>query len=802
MATQLIDLGNIRFIWKGDHDPTDTYELNDVVRYNNIVWVYINPVPAANITITNTAYWSRMVEGSEIPPTEGQAGKVLKTDGTLTFWSASFDEFRIGADITDFITAAGLTDVALGIQGSSTSFVQTALVNTGAGASSSADFIAYTSNGTNESGWIDMGITNGSFNDPTFSLTGPGDGYVFMSGAIAGVVDVDQYSVAGSNLNLISDGPHGMIAGFIFDLILPVAPTLEGRYTVVSAPSATQVVVAVPAGYTGGNIALTSVINSQMNKFTGDGNMVIATDSTGLVNNIVIAAGGLQSGNEQIIVTPDNGIEIYDEIFVGTGAKAFNTNAELTNAAAVFELNGNPYAQLAIHNQSSNSSTDFIAYADNGEDAAGWIDMGITGSTFSQSTFGITGPNDGYIFMEAPVGTSGAGNLVLATGANGSENKIVFAAGGYDSGNEQMVIIPDERVHIEIATPSTSPTTGALTVVGGVGIQGDVNIQGDIVFGGSGTTLATTTLSVADPIIRVGSDNVADATDLGVVGEYATANASALFTVTNTQIADNVATITTSAAHGFSAGDVVVIAGVNETYNGTYVIRTAGATTFTYSKTNANVASASATGTAQVTGNRKYAGLVRDASDGVVKFFKDSTVAPTGGVVNFGAAGLAYADIRTAGITATTLNTSGLITAPGGLTASGAVSLSGTVDIQELREQIVDVTLASNVGTLDWTAGNIYYIGTAPTANMTFNATNVPVDSAKAMTINVVVTQGSTGYIPTTFQIAGSNQTIRWAGGVTPTATSSANKLDIFTFTLLRTSAGSWIVLGSYNLNF
>jgi len=802
MATQLIDLGNLRFIWKGDHDPTDTYELNDVVRYNNIVWVYINPVPAANIVITNTAYWSRMVEGSEIPPTEGNAGKVLKPDGTLTFWSDSFNNFRIGQDITSFITSATLTDVALGIQGSSTSFVQTALVNTGAGASSSADFIAYTSNGTNESGWIDMGITNGSFNDPTFSLTGPGDGYVFMSGAIAGVVDVDQYSVAGSNLNLISDGPHGMIAGFIFDLILPVAPTLEGRYVVVSAPSATQVVVAVPAGYTGGNIALTSVINSQMNKFTGDGNMVLATDSTGLVNNIVIAAGGLTSGNEQIIVTPDNGIEIYDEIFVGTGAKAFNTNAELTNAAAVFELNGNPYAQLAIHNQSSNSSTDFIAYADNGDDTSGWIDMGVTGSSFSQATFGITGPNDGYIFFEAPSGTTGAGNLVLATGANGSENKIVFAAGGYDSGNEQMVIIPDERVHIEIATPSTSPTTGALTVVGGVGIQGDVNIQGDIVFGGSGTTLATTTLSVSDPIIRVGSDNVADATDLGVVGEYATANSSSLFTVTNTQIANNIATVTTSAAHGFVQGDVVVIDGVNATYNGTYVLRTAGSTTFTYSKTNVDVPSASATGTVQRTGSRKYAGLVRDASDGVVKFFKDSTVAPTGGVVNFGAAGLAFADIKTAGIEATTLSTSGLITAPGGLTASGAVSLSGTVDIQEMREQIVDVTLASNVGTLDWTAGNIYYIAAAPTGNMTFNATNVPTTSAKAMTINVLVTQGSTGYIPTTFQIAGSNQTIRWTNGVAPTGTSGASKIDIFTFTLLRTSAGSWIVLGSYNLNF
>ena len=802
MATQLIDLGNIRFIWKGDWVQANTYELNDVVRYNNIVWVYINQIPAANIAITNTAYWSRMVEGSEIPPTEGQAGKVLKTDGTLTFWSDSFNNFRIGQDITTFITAAGLTDVALGIQGSSTSFVQTALVNTGSGSSSSADFIAYASNGSNESGWIDMGITNQTFNDPTFSLTGPGDGYIFMSGAILGESVVSQYSVAGSNLNLITSTPHGMITGVIFDLILPVAPTLEGRYTTASAPTTTQITVPVPAGYTGGNVPLTSVINSQINKFTGDGNMVLATDSTGLTNNIVIASGGLQSGSEQMIFTPDEGIEIYDEIFFGTGAKAFNTNAALTNAAAVFELNGNPYAQLAIHNNSSNSSTDFIAYANNGNDTAGWIDMGITGSTFNQATFGITGPNDGYIFFEAPSGTTGAGNLVLATGANGTQNRIVFAAGGYDSGNEQMIIIPDERVHIEIPTPSTSPTTGALTVVGGVGIQGDVNIQGDIVFGGSGTTLATTTLSVSDPIIRVGSDNTGDATDLGVVGEYAAASVSATFTVTNTQISNNVATITTSAAHGFSEGDVVVIAGVNATYNGTYVLRTAGATTFTFSKTNVDVPSASATGTAQRTGSRRYTGLVRDASDGVVKFFTGSQVAPAAGVVNFSGTGLTYADIRTAGITATTLNTSGLITAPGGLTASGAVSLSGTVDIQEMREQIVDVTLASNVGTLDWTAGNIYYIATAPTANMTFNLTNAPTDNAKAMTVNVIVTQGATGYIPTTFQIAGSNQTIRWPGGIAPTPTSSANKLDIFTFTLLRTSAGSWIVLGSYNVNF
>jgi hypothetical protein len=734
MAAQIINLGTIRFIWKGDWVNTTEYKLNDVVRYNNIVWIYTNELPSTGQPITDTDYWTRMVEGSEIPPTENQAGKVLKTDGTLTFWSDSFDTFLIGADITDFITAASLTDVALGIEGSSNGFVQTALVNTGAGTGSSADFIAYASNGTNDSGWIDMGITNQSFNDPTFSLTGPGDGYVFMSGAIAGVVAVSQYSVAGSNLNLISSTPHQMIAGVIFDLVLPVAPTLEGRYTVVSAPSSTQVVVATPSSYTGGNIALTSVINSQMNKFTGDGNLVLATDSTGLANNIVIAAGGLQSGSEQVIITPNNGIDVTGDfriagdseltgtVYVGTGARAWETSASLTNPGAVFKLNGEPYAQLAIQNSSSNSSTDFIAYADNGNDASGWIDMGITGSTFSQATFGITGPNDGYIFYEAPATTTGAGNLVLATGANGSENKIIFAAGGYDSGNEQMSITPDVNVHIEIPTASTSPSTGALTVVGGVGIQGDVNIAGNLSFGGSGSQTGVQTLEVAFPIVFVGDGNTGDAIDLGIVGEYKD-----------------------------------------------------GATT-------------------------KYAGVVRDASDGEIKAFKNATVKPTNSV-DFSQAGLDYADFRAKNIASTgNLTVTGDVSAAG-LTATGGVSLSGTVDIQELRENIVPITLSSNVGTLNWALGNIYYISTAPTGNMTFNVTNVPTDNDKVMTINVMVTQGATGYIPSTFQIAGTNQAIRWPNSAAPTPTSSLGKIDIFSFTLVRTSS-SWIVLGNSNLSY
>jgi hypothetical protein len=69
-------------------------------------------------------------------------------------------------------------------------------------------------------------------------------------------------------------------------------------------------------------------------------------------------------------------------------------------------------------------------------------------------------------------------------------------------------------------------------------------------------------------------------------------------TVTNKALTSNVATLTTSAAHGFAIGMEIVVAGVDATFNGTYTISTVPTTTtFTYAKTATNVTSTAATGT-------------------------------------------------------------------------------------------------------------------------------------------------------------------------------------------------------------
>jgi hypothetical protein len=398
-----------------------------------------------------------------------------------------------------------------------------------------------------------------------------------------------------------------------------------------------------------GTVALT---NNKLDVFAATSSSELAgviSDETG--------TGALVFANTPTLVTPVIGaatgtsLELSsNNLNVGSQSVGLRTSDDYTNPIAVFSIDADDdYAQLVVKNTGNgvNSSSDIIAYSDNGDDAAGWIDMGITSSAFADESFTITKENDGYIFMEAPAtitatitnkalsdnvatittsaahtfttgkqvtiagvdatfnglytitgttettftyaktsgnvsaaaasGTAnqhtGNGDLVLATGSNGAQNRIVFAAGGLSSDNTQMTITPDESVRIVIDTASTSPSTGALVVDGGVGIQGDVNIQGNITFGGEGTSLTTENLSVTDPFIYVGNGNASDAVDMGLITEY-----------------------------------------------------TESSTT-------------------------KYAGVVRDASDGVFKLFEDATTKPTS-TVNFAEAGLAFGDLRVDEITA------------------------------------------------------------------------------------------------------------------------------------------------------
>jgi hypothetical protein len=356
----------------------------------------------------------------------------------------------------------------------------------------------------------------------------------------------------------------------------------------------------------------------------GNNNKVLTTDGTDPAWTDSLNLQG------SVVIDSDNSFKVGESAvtLAGPGSHDF------TDAMAVFSTdtaggNSDAFAQFAIVNGNSDGygSTDFIAYAYDGTNSSGWVDMGITGANFDSETYGITGPHDGYMFYVAPEGTTGEGNLVFATGDTGTANKLVFAAGGLAAGTTQMEITPGQNVHIEISTESTSPTTGALTVAGGAGIQGNLNVLGNqelvgnMVIQGSisvaGGQFVTENLSSTDPLLFVGNQNEGNSFDLGFMVEQKLPSASARilfdtgvvsasvatlttasYAVTIKALTDNTATLTIG-AHSFLPGDAIRITGVDATFNGDYIISAVTGTTISYAKTNANVTQTAASGTAQ-----------------------------------------------------------------------------------------------------------------------------------------------------------------------------------------------------------
>jgi hypothetical protein len=63
----------------------------------------------------------------------------------------------------------------------------------------------------------------------------------------------------------------------------------------------------------------------------------------------------------------------------------------------------------------------------------------------------------------------------------------------------------------------------------------------------------------------------------------------------------------------------------------------------------------------------------------------------------------------------------------------------------------------------------------------------------------LIISQGATPYISNIVQIDGVAQTIKWLGAYTPSG--AANKIDIISFSLIRTGS-AWTVLGQASINY
>lgn len=103
------------------------------------------------------------------------------------------------------------------------------------------------------------------------------------------------------------------------------------------------------------------------------------------------------------------------------------------------------------------------------------------------------------------------------------------------------------------------------------------------------------------------------------------------YSVTNKALTTNVATLTTSIAHDFNAGNTVTVSGVDATFNGTYtVVATPTTTTFTYAKTASNVTSVAASGSVAEASSNSEATEVYQVTGRIVMVVEEDETVNTG----------------------------------------------------------------------------------------------------------------------------------------------------------------------------
>jgi len=156
-------------------------------------------------------------------------------------------------------------------------------------------------------------------------------------------------------------------------------------------------------------------------------------------------------------IVPTGSYQVSGPVYTGTVAPLGGATNPITGNTG----SANNYIQTYIYNTYNgvNSSADFTAYPSNGSDASGWVDMGITGPTFSQSAYSVTGANEPYLFGSAPSGSGTSGNLVIATDSTGTTNAIQFYTGGFTKAKSAFAMMIDQNGNVGVGvTPPTIQT--------------------------------------------------------------------------------------------------------------------------------------------------------------------------------------------------------------------------------------------------------------------------------------------------------------------------------------------------------
>jgi hypothetical protein len=155
-------------------------------------------------------------------------------------------------------------------------------------------------------------------------------------------------------------------------------------------------------------------------------------------------------------------------------------------------------------------------------------------------------------------------------------------------------------------------------------------------------------------------------------------------------------------------------------------------------------------------------------------------------------------------LTATSIQNTSIGTSTASSGAFTTLSASGTTSIYEVLEK-ASIAATSLTGTVNYDAlaGAVLYCTSNASGNWTLNVRgdsgntlNSVMATGDSLSLAVLVTQGSTAYYQSGFQIDGSAVTPKWAGGTAPGAGNS-NSVDAYTITIFKTGSAAFTVFAS-----
>ena len=131
-------------------------------------------------------------------------------------------------------------------------------------------------------------------------------------------------------------------------------------------------------------------------------------------------------------------------------------------------------------------------------------------------------------------------------------------------------------------------------------------------------------------------------------------------------------------------------------------------------------------------------------------------------------------------------------------TFSGSATDVGAKLQNALEKVTISATAATGTINYDVLTQSVLYYTTNASANWTLNvrgsgstSLNTLMATGESVTIAFLVTQGSTAYYQSAFQVDGSSVTPKWQGGTAPTS-GNASSIDAYTITIVKTGAATF----------